>query len=230
MIDLSHWDIVDEFSGAQVVILINGHDPSVVLGVNPVGTPLTQPLYLPAFSRMRTSYDKTRHYFRQSMNQTDFFVGLAPGDMLQSVGMQREMANSEVSDGSHSPLYAWLNDHSRSGFDSQLFSVAETARWLDAIGSSSVYRFKGMSAAAPPAPITPVVIDPTDLPSELDYANQAHRAVFLGHGSDTSATFRNRIVDYLANTYKHLTPEAIQRIATVANPDKSTGRKKPAVK
>jgi hypothetical protein len=68
-------------------------------------------------------------------------------------------------------------------------------------------------------------IDPLDLPSELDCANQAFRAVSNGFG-DAAATFKNRLTDYLEKTHTTLTQEAVRRIATVANPDKSPGRQK----
>lgn len=68
-------------------------------------------------------------------------------------------------------------------------------------------------------------IDPCDFPMELDAANLAFRAVSNGFG-DQSATFKNRLVDYLERNFAELKPETMQRIATVANPDKSTGRKK----
>ena len=68
-------------------------------------------------------------------------------------------------------------------------------------------------------------IDPSDLPIELDAANMAYRAVLNGYGSQ-SDTFKNRLTDYLKTNFTDLTTEAVQRIATVANPDKTTGRKK----
>ena len=67
-------------------------------------------------------------------------------------------------------------------------------------------------------------IDPSDLPPELDAANMAYRAVL--NGSDKTGTFKNRLMAYLKKNYPDLTEEAIKRIATVANPDKSTGRPK----
>jgi hypothetical protein len=70
-------------------------------------------------------------------------------------------------------------------------------------------------------------IDPADLPAELDAANVAFRAVTNGHG-DPAATPRNRLIDYLEKNFPDFKPEQVQRIATVANPDKSTGRKKSA--
>lgn len=70
-----------------------------------------------------------------------------------------------------------------------------------------------------------IEVDPSDLPAELDAANMAFRAVRNGYG-DQSATARNRIVGYLEKHYSEFTPEQVKRIATVANPDKSTGRKK----
>jgi hypothetical protein len=68
-------------------------------------------------------------------------------------------------------------------------------------------------------------IDPADLPDELSAANIAFRAVTNGHG-DQAATFKNRLIDYLEKNFTSLNNEAVQRIATVANPDKGRGRKK----
>ncbi len=78
-----------------------------------------------------------------------------------------------------------------------------------------------------PEPHAPSEIgaDPTDLPKELDAANIAFRAVLNGYGKHT-ATRRNRTIAYLKENYKDFKPDAIKRIATVANPDKTTGRKK----
>lgn len=67
--------------------------------------------------------------------------------------------------------------------------------------------------------------DPADLPYELHAANIAFRAVTNGHG-DKSATFKNRLISYLETNFADLNSEAVQRIATVANPDKTPGRKK----
>jgi hypothetical protein len=68
-------------------------------------------------------------------------------------------------------------------------------------------------------------IDPLDFPEELDAARMAFWAVKKGHG-DKAATFKNRLIDYLEKNYSYLGNEAVQRIATVANPDKARGRKK----
>lgn len=68
-------------------------------------------------------------------------------------------------------------------------------------------------------------VDPLDLPEELDAANMAFRAVLNGCG-DRSATFKKRLIDYLEENFTALNNEAVQRIATVANPDKGRGRKK----
>ena len=66
--------------------------------------------------------------------------------------------------------------------------------------------------------------DPSDLPDELDCANQAYRAVSIGYG-DGYDTFRNRLLAWLAEHRPELGTEARERIATVANPDKAAGRK-----
>lgn len=68
-------------------------------------------------------------------------------------------------------------------------------------------------------------LDPQDRPEELDSANMAFQAVTNGYG-DQSETFRIRLVDYLKKTFPKFTNDAVQRIATVANPSKTPGRKK----
>ena len=68
-------------------------------------------------------------------------------------------------------------------------------------------------------------IDPSDLPEELDAANMAYRAVLNGFDILTG-TFKNKLIEFLSTNYSHLGNEALDRIATVANPDKTRGRKK----
>lgn len=68
-------------------------------------------------------------------------------------------------------------------------------------------------------------VDPFTRPGELYAANAAYQAVQAGYG-DQNATFRNRIIAYLEEHYPAFAPDAILRIATVANPDKRPGRKK----
>lgn len=68
-------------------------------------------------------------------------------------------------------------------------------------------------------------IDPLDLPEELDTANMAFRALMKGYG-DQNATKKTRLIAYLKANYQHLKDGTLERIATVANPDKTRGRKK----
>lgn len=67
-------------------------------------------------------------------------------------------------------------------------------------------------------------IDPADLPDELSTANIAFRAISKGYGNQ-SATFKNRLIEYLKVHHPDLTDDAVKRIATVANPNKAPGRK-----
>lgn len=68
-------------------------------------------------------------------------------------------------------------------------------------------------------------VDPADWPEELFAAVTAFRAVSNGYG-DPSDTVKNRLTAYLKECYSHLSQEAVNRISTVANPDKSRGRPK----
>ena len=101
----------------------------------------------------------------------------------------------------------------------------EIARWLVASGLKSQYRFDRSLSDTDDAQSRGLENDPPELPRELDTANIAFRAVLNGYG-DQSATFRNRLIEYLKKNHPSMTPQTVERIATVANPDKSTGRKK----
>ena len=89
---------------------------------------------------------------------------------------------------------------------------------------SRAYELKTGSKLAPLGCAESCDIDPADIPEELHMANLAFRAVTNGYG-DAKATFRNRVVSYLKETYPSLLNEQLERIATVANPDKAPGRK-----
>ena len=72
--------------------------------------------------------------------------------------------------------------------------------------------------------LSAIEIDPSDLPDELSAANIAFRAVSNGYG-DENSTFKNRLIGYLQKNFPGIGSEAISRVATVANPDKTRGRK-----
>ena len=114
--------------------------------------------------------------------------------------------------------------------DKPMFERAELVRWLSEVGLQSIYRFDlshldvGKSLIGTEA-IEDDGIDPSDLPPELHAANIAFRAITRGYG-DQAATRRNRLVDFIGKHYPDFNSEQVQRIATVANPDKTTGRKK----
>lgn len=110
---------------------------------------------------------------------------------------------------------------SESRFEAQLFSKVEIARWLADNGMASVYPFD----SKPTVVEAQDGIDPADFPEELHAANIAFRAIHNGYGERT-ATVKNRLVDYLERHFPDLNNEAVQRIATVANPNKVRGRKK----
>jgi hypothetical protein len=67
-------------------------------------------------------------------------------------------------------------------------------------------------------------IDPSDQPEELQAANIAFRAITNGYGNQSKPP-RARLEDFLRERYPAFGPTRIDRIATVANPDKTTGRK-----
>lgn len=125
--------------------------------------------------------------------------------------------------GQHLPNNALVGEDTGRG--TYIIERTTVVQWLASTGLKSVYEFdlgkeKGHQTEQQQSP----EIDPLDYPEELDAANMAFRAVKNGYG-DANQTFRNRLIAYLGEHYKNLVPEAVGRIATVANPDKTAGRK-----
>ena len=105
-----------------------------------------------------------------------------------------------------------------------VISRDEIARWLVVFKLDSDYRFSSSYG------IDDQFIEGTakkqgiDAP-ELELANWAYQTVKSGYG-DQSKTFKNRVIDLLKEKRPTMKSQQVERIAIVANPDKSTGRKK----
>lgn len=229
MLDLSHWDQVGEFSGVQLTSLIHGQDPNNILVANSPDLPLTDQPLIATYTRIKRSYERTRLYLSNAMNPPENFENAILDDPLISSQLKYEMACSTLDD--DRPFIAWLLDDSRSRFELQLFTRAVSIEWLERVGQLSVYQFKAVTSSPGADSITQEEFDPSDRPLELDYANQAYRAVLNGYGESEKLTFKARVVKFLQMTYGRtpenpygLTPDAIKRIAIVANPNKASGR------
>ena len=69
-------------------------------------------------------------------------------------------------------------------------------------------------------------VDPLDRPQELDIANLAfHEVIVKGYGLGEGSP-KQRLLNYIEIHYGFLTDGAKERIATLANPDKASGRRK----
>lgn len=203
MVDLSHWDWAEEFTLPEAAALIDGQQPSE----NPMLPYRIEPI-------LKRLVDAAVPSILAQQRRTEI-----PKTALALVGTDRPPTKRGIAD---------LIDFALT--DNPRVSRAEIARWLAVVGLRSVYRFDlspiETQASNVGMEISEVeAIDPSDLPPELDAANMAFRAITNGYG-DQSATARNRLIDYLEKNYPEFKPEQVRRIATVANPDKSTGRKK----
>jgi hypothetical protein len=205
MTDFSHWNFAPYFSGEEAAALIVGLEPSESVNDRRKAEPV---------------YRRLEQSFR-------YFLMWA-----EVVGSDGE--DHEFPDGCTSLINcAWENkdrdsisiewlESNNCDFERQVFSRQEIVRWLRDIGLESVYSFELTNVDT--VHLDPGT-DPADYPDELYAANLAFRAVTNGYGGK-SDTFKNRLVSYLESTHAHLSKEAVQRIATVANADKTTGRKK----
>jgi hypothetical protein len=220
MADLSHWDFAEQFSGYDAAALI--------LGFEPRDSEEFQGRINVVVDRMGLHYecalDKARiEQFAPSWETEPIDTVLSQQD-LPSVELLKGWQRS-AERGEDGPFHVWLSDRRKPLFENQEFSREKVANWLAAIGMRSRYAFKRDADEADAIEHITADFDPSDSPPELDAANMAFRAVIKGYG-DPAATPRNRLVEYLEKNYPDFKPEQVQRIATVANPDKTTGRKR----
>ncbi|NML85783.1 hypothetical protein [Polaromonas sp.] len=218
MADLSHWDFAENFSGYDAAALILGLEPSESEDEQ---------------WRVRIVTDRMSVHYKNAINRLfeEIFI-----DELENVDFKEpiriELLSVKLNDlhrkcelfGVETPLHDWLADKRQIRFEVQEFERYSIARWITQIEMKSVYSFDRKLSTTVNAAVE-TDIDPADLPEELHAANIAFRAVTNGYG-DRTATFKNRLIDYLKGNFITLNNEAIQRIATVANPDKGRGRKK----
>ena len=223
MADLSHWDFAERFTGLAAAALI--------LGLEPMNdeTRIDNRIHV-VLCRMKLNYDEAFWRLQGEEIVPPEWFGAEPKDLTPTEFRSVEMARLERLarlQKFEASLTEWLGPRGENDFNDQTFDRQSIARWLAATGMKSVYQFDRVNCS----PTTPVVsepdsdIDPTELPPELDAANVAFRAITKGYG-DPKATARNRLIDYLETAFPSFKPEQVQRIATVANPDKTTGRKK----
>lgn len=214
MVDLSHWHFAQYFSGPQIAALI--------LGVEPSNSKADLPRIQVVQDRLALDYRRAVERAFEELSPFGDGLPARPDDLLVSEELSELWA---IADGQSTNNYeAWYFDEIKSAFFNQRFSRTAVAAWLEAIGMPSEYHFDRNQRSISEMEGEDL-FDPSDFPEELSIANIAFRAVKNGHG-DSSATFRNRLIDYLGKVYPDLKDEAVDRIATVANPDKSRGRKK----
>ncbi len=221
--ELAAWSFAQEFTALEAVGLI--------LGVGNHHS-LTWHEKEPPYKRMTQAFEAAKEQLHRSFLDADIpFEGdlkveIPARNSLNLHSLRDEKARTRPTD----------DNFARAGIeqiDEAVFSRVEIHRWLKAINAKSQYSFSLSEQASEIASDdktqkveqVELEIDPSDLPLELDAANMAFRAITKGYG-DKNSTPRNRLIDFLKNNYPDFKPEQVKRIATVANPDKTTGCKR----
>lgn len=220
--ELAAWDFAEEFTAMEAVGLI--------LGVG---------------SHQSLSWGEKEPIYKRMKQAFDYANGQLPRPASDDISFGID-GKVEIPSPNPLNLHSLRNEKARTlleldvlalaikeEIDEAVFSREEIHRWLKSIDAKSQYSFSLSEQASEIAldDKTQKVeqaeseIDPIDLPLELDAANMAHRAITNGYG-DQSDTARNRLITYLQSTHPYFKKEQVQRIATVANPDKTPGRKK----
>jgi hypothetical protein len=223
MTDLSHWDFAEEFHSFEAAALILGYEPREAEDFQGRINIVVDRMDLHFRSAIRTAFDEPVLLHERHTDAKPMQVGIGIHN-LHSVELLRQLERRA----SHGEVAVFSRSHPNSraiSIKEQKFSRHEISLWLDATGFKSKYPFKLDSSQ--PALVAPSLpeLDPSDLPRELDAANMAFRAYTNQYGAST-ATPKQWLLEWLQKSYPDFKWEQIQRIATVANPDKSTGRKK----
>lgn len=219
MNDLSHWDFAESFSVHESAALIVGVEPNSVYE--------TDRRVLIVRGRLQRDYEQAlkqavREYepcFDDRLKQQ--VKAKRTANMLVSLLLEHRWRDAvEGLDGAADRL---LSDEFMRQFHVQRFSREEISRWIKTTGLPSKYPFDRTTDESSIREVSNE-IDPEDLPTELDIARIAFTAVQNETGHP-EATFKNRLRKYLRKHYPGLQESVIERIATVANPDKERGRK-----
>lgn len=220
MEDLSHWDFAEHFSGHDAAALILGFEPRRA-------APSDHKVWV-VEQRLAQDYARALQYALSEINAfvddrlLQDLIAKRPEDLLLSVKLNQMWC--DVTAGIEGADFDLMRDEELPDFQNQLFSRSAIVRWLNALVISSKYQFDRRHNGNR-SEIQKDEIDPEELPFELDVGLIAFRAVRNGFG-DPNATYRNRLEAYLRKHYNKLKESEIDRIATVANPDKERGRKK----
>lgn len=220
MDDLSHWDFAVHFSGHDAAALI--------LGIEPRKAPPSEHRIWVVKERLESDYARALQQAEDEMmpfldeQSLKEVTAKRSEDMLVSVSLDKLWRNASA--GIKGADTALLFDEDLPQFQSQMFTRSAIIRWLNAVGMPSKYMFDRVMDESGRW-TRRSGLEPEDLPIELDIALIAFQAVRNGFG-DHSATYKNRLEAYLRQFYSDLKDSVIDRIATVANPDKERGRKK----
>lgn len=224
MADLSHWNYAGKFSGREIAALILGREPvAPSLGLVPANDPTSV-----VFRRLESEFLRTVDAYLGALKENNG-QPIPPNEtpttrLLPSLELRSMFSAPKnlVKDA----LLPLSVSSMKSDFERQAFSRADVRRWIEQEGLRSAYDFAddADNTLARMIDASPDDVDPSDMPEELQAANIAYRAVLKGYGRP-GETFRNRLVTFLEERYQ-FSEEAVKRIATVANADKSSGRKR----
>lgn len=218
MVDLSHWDFAQYFDGYDTAALILGFEPRDSAKWKGKITVVEQRLEL-HFRRALERAHNEIFKLDDEPDQLNIFTGELPSAALEFAWRVRVLKNNNTQ------INALLGIGSKVRFDFQSFSRDTIAKWLDANGLVSSYDFGKDGNNLIDLRQDQSEVEPSNLPLELDAANVVFRAFTIQY-RDSTLTPKKWLIEYLKKHYGDFKAGQIQRIATVANPDKTTGRKK----
>lgn len=185
MVDLSHWDFANTFSGVQAAWLM--------LGIDPPGAGLDDKRIVPVIQRMKQDYENAlgaavwAHDFAASPK------GALPDPMegpMHLYSLKMFHATGHEFNVDRIKEKHWLKNDGETDFDVQQFHRDELARWLGATGMSSIYKFK--------------VESNDELPAGKRWPWGDHHTEYLGH---LEAAAREFWVNYDPQNRKKTAPK-----------------------
>lgn len=134
MVNLEHWNVASDFTGAEVTALVLGNDPSNANCPVSEGTPL--------YRKLEIAYNASRRW--HALDDSALVLWEEIGvprkeELLQSIGVDQALLHFDPDDSEN--LARWLASDECSGFSIQRFTRTEITRWLNACGLKSIYGF-----------------------------------------------------------------------------------------
>lgn len=214
MVDLSHWDFAEQFSGYDAAALI--------LGMEPRQSDTEQWRVNVVVDRMAQHYQHaiTRFEWEILIDVLEEKLEGKPVSKIELVSVKMDELHHQCwLNGADAPFSDWLMDRRQPRFENQEFGRHSIAMWLTAIGMKSVYQFDRRDPPAIDAPSGrwPWGNHHTELLGHLEAAAKRYWVNYNPDDATTAPT--NKDVSEWLVSERNVSQKMAESIASILRPD-----------